>query len=449
MPGPRPQSLPPELLTSPEWQRACRQRDFANVFRLVKLKAGIYPSRVAALCGMTPSRVGEIMSGRRRLAHIDVIERVADGLRIPGAMLGLAHRPWEIPPSATTGHPAKQRSAPRAATASEQDSDEDEPRKELDELLTLADGRVTRSTLLALGSSVEDYWRRDDAHGGASMRPAVVGHLRYVTHMMGSVPTSLRRDLQSLAAELTRLAGWAYFDARQYSTARSHFTQALRLSHGQDDHLFMANVLSCMSLQATYEGLPSEAVALACKAQDAARTVGGQPLVMSMLHMREAFAHAALGDDVSCHQSIGRSRDAFEQSRGREGEAPSWVRYFDETKLIVDTGIALAKLGESERAEPLIAEGLRREAATQQRGRAFHAFWLATAQLHQGRLEAACESAGLALDISASLDSPRVAGHVREFHQGLAPYGREAPVIAFEQRMRETAAQGLFSLASR
>ncbi|WP_329383376.1 helix-turn-helix domain-containing protein [Streptomyces sp. NBC_01716] len=438
MPGPRPQGLPLELLTSPEWQRACRQRDFASVFRLVKVKAGIYPSRVAALCGMTPSRVGEIMSGRRRLAHIDVIERVADGLRIPGAMLGLAHRPWEIPPAAATERPRQRRSAPNGtATGSEQDSGEAEPRKELDELLTLADGRVTRSTLLALRSSVEDYWRRDDEHGGASMRPAVVGHLRYVTYMMGSVPAPLRRDLQSLAAELARLAGWAYFDSRQYSTARSHFTQALRLSHGQDDHLFMANVLSCMSLQATYDGQPSDAVALACKAQDAARTAGGQPLVMSMLHMREAFAQATLRDGASCHQAIGRSRDAYEQARGQEGEAPSWVRYFDETKLIVDTGIALAKLGESERAEPLIAEGLRRETDAQQRGRAFHAFWLATAQLQMGRLEAACDSAGLALDLSASLDSPRVAGHVREFHRRLAPYARETPVIAFEQRLRE------------
>ncbi|MFE2845101.1 helix-turn-helix domain-containing protein [Streptomyces scopuliridis] len=438
MPGPQPQGLPPELLTSPEWQRACQQRDFASVFRLVKVKAGIYPSRVAALCGMTPSRVGEIMSGRRRLAHIDVIERVADGLRIPGAMLGLAHRPWEIPPSAASGQHPRRRPAQKFATATDSEQGrEAEPGRGLEELLTLADGRVTRSTLLALRSSVEDYWRRDDEHGGASMRPAVVGHLRYVTQVMGSVPDSLRRDLQSLAAELARLAGWAYFDACQYSTARSYFTQALRLSHRQDDYLFMANVLSCMSLQATYDGQPSDAVALACKAQDAARTAGGQPLVMSMLHMREAFAHATLRDAASCHQAIGRSREAYEQARGQEAEAPSWVRYFDETKLIVDTGIALAKLGESERAEPLIAEGLRRETGAQQRGRAFHAFWLATAQLQQGRLEAACDSAGLALDLSASLDSPRVAGHVHEFHRRLAPYARESPVIVFEQRMRE------------
>ncbi|MGW1016168.1 helix-turn-helix domain-containing protein [Streptomyces niveus] len=98
-------ALPAELLASAEWQEACRGRDFARIFRLVKVKAGIYPSRIAALCGMTPSRVGEIMAGRRGLAHIDVIERVADGLCIPGALLGL----WPTGPGRSPPRPAPRR----------------------------------------------------------------------------------------------------------------------------------------------------------------------------------------------------------------------------------------------------------------------------------------------------------------------------------------------------
>jgi tetratricopeptide (TPR) repeat protein len=422
------------LLTSPEWQDACRSRDFARIFRLVKLKAGIYPSRIAALCGMTPSRVGEIMAGRRTLAHIDVIERVADGLRIPGAMLGLAHRPWEIPSPDRVRERAPEREPEPAHAPTTSGS---APNNSLDDLLALADGRVTRSTLTALRSSVEDYWRRDDQHGGASLHPAIVGHLRYVTQMMSTPDHPLTRDLRSLAAELARLAGWAYFDARQYSTARIYFTQALSLAHGQNDRLFMANVLSCMSLQATYEGNAVDATALACKAQDTARAAGDQPLVMSMLHMREAFAHATLRDESSCHQAIDRSRDAYELARGREDEAPPWVRYFDETKLIVDAGIAYARLGEAPRAEPLIAEALRRETAGRQRGRALHAYWLATAQFQQGKLDDACRSAVLALDLTSAIDSPRVTGHLQEFRSRLTPYAREAPVIRFEQRMRE------------
>ncbi|MGW7355034.1 helix-turn-helix domain-containing protein [Streptomyces sp. NPDC054784] len=425
-------ALPADLLASEAWQEACRARDFARVFRLVKVKAGIYPSRIAALCGMTPSRVGEIMAGRRGLAHIDVIERVADGLRIPGAMLGLAHRPWEIPAPARA-----EEGEPEPPPAASDDPRREETAGELDDLLALADGRATRSTLAALRSSVEDYWRRDDAHGGATLRPAVVGHLRYVGRLLDSAEVGLRHDLQGIAAELARLSGWAHFDARQYSTARTYFTQALKLSHARGDSLFMANVLSCMSLLATYDGNANDAVSLACRAQDATRVAGEQPLVMSMLHLREAFAHATLRDAQACHQAVDRARDQYERSRGQETGAPGWVRYFDETKILVDTGIAYARLGESARAEPLIAEGLRRENADQQRGRAFHAYWLASAQLQLGRLDEACDSAGLALDLAAAIDSPRVSGHVQELHRRMLPYARETPVLAFEQRMRE------------
>ena len=426
-----PRELPAALLADAEMIRACRVRDFSAVFALVRRRAGIYPSRIAALCGMTPSRVGEIMSGQRKLAHIDVIERVADGLRIPGAMLGLAHRPWEIPPRATAGVAEPEAQPQRAPTPQATT-----PAADLDGILHLVDaGQVTRSTLAAIQSSIEDYWRRDDQHGGASLRPAVVGHLRYAQQLIDSTREGpLRSGLVTLAAELARMAGWAYFDARQYSTARGYFTQALHLAQGIGDRQFVANVLSCLSLQATYEGDAHEAAALASAAQDTARHTESPDHVMAMLYMREAFAHATLRAPDDCHRAITKAHTHFE--RASSGPAPQWVRYFDETKLIVDTGIALAQLGEHRQAEPLIAEGLRRGHRDQQRGRAFHAFWLASTQLHSGALEQACSTAGVALDLATNVDSPRVVGHVREFHARLAGHADAPPVVAFEAKMR-------------
>ncbi|PLW64837.1 hypothetical protein GQS52_15380 [Streptomyces sp. SCUT-3] len=432
MPGPNvPRELPVALLQDPEMVEACRTRDFGKVFALVRRKAGIYPSRIAALCELTPSRVGEVMAGQRRLLHIDVIERVSDGLRIPGAMLGLAQRPWEAPVrSAPTGHDSFRGTfpvPPRGHTWS----------AELDEILNHADdGPVTRSALVAVQSCIEDYWRRDDEHGGASLRPAVVGHLRHVRNLAARTTSeSLRSGLERIAAELARLAGWAYFDSCQYSTARSYFTQSLHLAQEVGDRQFVANVLSCMSLLATYEGDARQATALACAAQDIVRGTGSSLLIMAMLHMREAFAQAALQDAAACHRAVDRSHRCFE--RADSERAPEWVRYFDETKLVVDTGIALARLGEHRKAEPLIAQGLHRECRARQRGRAFHAFWLAATQLQQGAVEQACATAGLALDLTATVDSPRVAAHVHDFGRRLRPYAREASVIAFEARMRE------------
>src|SRR5262249_40902003 len=151
-----------------------------------------------------------------------------------------------------------------------------------------------------------------------------VGQLHYAQRLARNASESVRGDLLDLSAELSRLAGWAYFDTRQYSTARSYFVQALKLASENQDRQFVANVLSSMSLQATYEDEPREAVRLACAAQDAARGTKNASLVMSMLHMREAFAHATLGDEKSCNRAIGKSYDYFDSSI-TEGQPPDWL----------------------------------------------------------------------------------------------------------------------------
>ncbi|WP_105970338.1 helix-turn-helix domain-containing protein [Streptomyces geranii] len=430
----QPQELPARLLTDPEMINACRVRDFGRVFRLVKVRAGIYPSMIARRCELTPSRVGEVIAGRRQLLHMDVVERIADGLRIPGHMLGLARRPWETPQALVV----TEREAPQAPEPA-QSAPASLPGPDVDSILALATRtNLSTATLEAFRSSIEDYWRRDDQHGGEALRPAIVGQLRHVVGLLKeSRPPSIQNGLYGIAAELARLTGWTYFDARQYNQARAYFTEALQLAKEINDRQFMANVLACMSLQATYQDKPGDSLALVTAAQDQARpALGTTPRVMSMLSMREAFAHATLGDRDSTHRAIGEAHRHFEQIQANDPD-PSWVTYFDELKLIVDTGIAHGRLGEAATAEPLIADALRRENSTNQRGRAFHAFWLARTQLDQGKLAQACHTATQALEPASAVSSERVSGHLREFYEQLAPHRREPVALAFEARLRE------------
>jgi tetratricopeptide (TPR) repeat protein len=309
----------------------------------------------------------------------------------------------------------------------------------VDSILALATRTsLSAATLEAFRSSIEDYWRRDDQHGGEALRPAIVGQLRYVVGLLEeSRPPSIQNGLYGIAAELARLTGWTYFDARQYNQARAYFTEALQLAKESDDRQFMANVLACMSLQATYQDKPADSLALVAAAQDQARSaLGTTPRVLSMLSMREAFAHATLGNRDSTHRAIGEAHRHFEQI-GVSDPDPSWVNYFDEPKLIVDTGIAHGRLGEAATAEPLIADALRREDRTNQRGRAFHAFWLARTQLDQGKLDQACDTATQALVSASAVASERVSGHLREFYDQLAPHRQEPVALAFEARLRE------------
>ncbi|RVU16244.1 hypothetical protein EOT10_36840 [Streptomyces antnestii] len=430
----RPQELPAKLLTDPEMISACRARDFARVFRLVKTRAGIYPSMIARRCELTPSRVGEVIAGQRRLSHMDVIERIADGLRIPGHMLGLARRTWETPQALVVTEceaPQEPESSKRTPASL--------PGPDVDSILALATRTsLSAATLEAFRSSIEDYWRRDDQHGGEALRPAIVGQLRYVVGLLKeSRPPSIQNGLYQIAAELACLVGWTYFDARQYNQARAYFTEALQLATEVDDRQFIANVLACMSLQATYQDKPADSLALVAAAQDQARSsLGSTPRVLSMLSMREAFAHATLGNRDSTHRAIGEAHHQFGQIQTSDLD-PSWVTYFNEPKLIVDTGIAHGRLGEAETAEPLIADALRREDRTNQRGRAFHAFWLARTQLDQGKLDQACRTATHALEPASAVASERVSGHLREFYDQLAPHRQEPVALAFEARLRE------------
>jgi hypothetical protein len=83
------------------------------------------------------------------------------------------------------------------------------------------------------------------------------------------------------------------------------------------------------------------------------------------------------------------------------------------------------------------AHALRREDHTNQRGRAFHSFWLARTQLDQGKLDQACHTATQALEPASAVASERVSGHLREFYDQLTPHRQEPIALAFEARLRE------------
>lgn len=87
--------LPAALLKDRRLWIAGANRDVGAIFRLAHQYAGISISRMARLCDMTPSRVSSYAKGRMRVRDQNVLERVADGLRLPGKVLGLAPRAWE------------------------------------------------------------------------------------------------------------------------------------------------------------------------------------------------------------------------------------------------------------------------------------------------------------------------------------------------------------------
>jgi hypothetical protein len=92
-----PDFLPEIVLARPDFMRACAERDLGSMLRIAKQwgGAGFSSSHLARRCELTVSRVQDYVSGRVQARSIEIFERVADGLHIPGALLDLAPRAWE------------------------------------------------------------------------------------------------------------------------------------------------------------------------------------------------------------------------------------------------------------------------------------------------------------------------------------------------------------------
>jgi hypothetical protein len=92
-----PDFLSPDVLARPDFSEACAHRDLGAMLGIA-IKwggAGFSVSHVARRCEMTASQVTDYVRRGRQATRLEVFERVADGLHIPGNMLGVTNRPWE------------------------------------------------------------------------------------------------------------------------------------------------------------------------------------------------------------------------------------------------------------------------------------------------------------------------------------------------------------------
>lgn len=87
------------------WQRAetkqlLAERDIAALFRLAQRYGNASQARIAAAVGISQGRVNEIIHGRRDVANLDVLRRIADGLHMPDeARMALGLAPVTLPGS--------------------------------------------------------------------------------------------------------------------------------------------------------------------------------------------------------------------------------------------------------------------------------------------------------------------------------------------------------------
>jgi tetratricopeptide (TPR) repeat protein len=187
------------------------------------------------------------------------------------------------------------------------------------------------------------------AYGGDRARKLLDAELGMVTEVLAksSYSAPVARRLHGLAAELGRMAGWASFDSRLHSAAQRYWVAALHAAHAANDRPLGANILKSMSLQCHDFGRLDEALALA----RSARTGAGEitPHTRAMLTLREARAHAALGDAAACQRLLSMADTQLGQ--GPNPDDPPWIAYFDESEFHAQAASCYLDLGHPKRAD--------------------------------------------------------------------------------------------------
>jgi hypothetical protein len=362
MPEPfRSKELPVSLLKDPVMIEACQARDFGRIFQLVKARAGIYPSMIARRCDLTPSRVGEVITGRRQLVHMDVIERISDGLRVPGHMLGLARRSWEIPPSLTVTprEPAEVSASavePLVAGLLRADEDARSPAADTELSARLArHAAETNVNTLVLEQFDADVDRL--ARGFVSRPlPLLIPEIRIARGgvfqlLEGRQHPRQTRHLHVVAGWLSGLAAHVSLDLGDRSAAATHVRTVVQCAEISEHSPLRAWARSFQSLAAYWAGDYRRAGDLAQAGQSENRGPGAGTIKARLLSL-EARARAAEGDNHSALRVLALAHEA----RGDAGpdELPG-VFSFPEAKQWAYAGTTLLALGSDEQIRHAIS----------------------------------------------------------------------------------------------
>ncbi|WP_374211640.1 helix-turn-helix domain-containing protein [Streptomyces sp. YS415] len=451
-PGP----LVPEVLARDELQRALAEHDFSAAFSLIKKWGGLSQNRIAAACQLSPGKVSTIINGQQQVTSFEVICRIADGLRIPGRMVGLADRPWErqhdVPNAPTQPAPRTSIDGPwepvttvslaadltrsdlvmdrRAATralasaalsgASLLDSLEGWLQPTPAAAPASRRGRIGQREVRELETTARAFRAWDHKYGGGLRRKAVVGQLNEVAgHLEEHQTPEVQRGLFQVMAYLSGTAATIAWDSGLQKKAQNYYMLALRSAHAGSDPAFGANVLAGMARQMLYSDRPQDALELVHLAQKGVgRTAGAR--VRAMLHTREAWAYAAMDRAAAFKRATSEAAEALADAPADEG--PHWIAYFGEAELAGVTGGRLLDMARSDpqhHAEPA-AQSIRRALAARgtEAGRSYALDLIGLAECHflMGDVTGAVAQTHLAVGAAARTQSSRVRSQLGQLY---------------------------------
>ncbi|SFJ91066.1 hypothetical protein SAMN05421835_110172 [Amycolatopsis sacchari] len=434
--------LPPEVLARADFRQACAERNLGEVLRLAKRWGGVgfTASHLARRCELTVSRVQDYINGRVQAQRVEIFERVADGLHIPGEMLDLAPRSWET----STRHVRPVADASHTQPSSE-DGDPSVLRRDFMKLgaglaatglaaqlpglpSRTVGNRVGSSTVAELRASFGRLRRLDDHLGGADTYRLYFAEVQKTDALLKSASFAGpdRQELLSFFAEQAQQAGWAAFDAGWHNEAKMLYEQSFEAAKAANDVDLAANALALRS----YQLLPSTDVAVDLTDKScsiAAKSV--HPGVKSLLYQRGAWTYAVAGQADKAAWALGQAEAALVSEAG-EGYGPDWAVWaHNPTELQIITGRCWTELHRPLRAVPALEAAMAQYDDSHARDKALYLSWLSEAYLDAGEVEHSATAATRALGLAADVASARPQQRLSVVMSRLEPH-QSVPEVA-------------------
>lgn len=417
-----PTALPRGLLERTDVRSALAAHDFGTVIHVARTETGISYSMIAAECGIKPERVGTLAKGQGKVATFEKIAAIADALRIPGHMVGLARRPWEAAPegSADAGRREFLKTSAAAGLA-----------VGLPELSRASEGgRVGSDLPERLRQRTTRLRRLDDVLGGGDTYRTYLGEYQATRTLLrrGSYTEETGRRLLSVLSEQAQQAGWAAFDGGRHAEARGLYEASQKAAVDGGCAALAGNALAFLA----YQGLCGDQHARQNAVQTAARSCAmagrdAAPGVRALLYERLAWAHAVAGHADETERALDAARAALAEVDG--APQPDWAAWVDETELQIMYGRCWTELRRPLRAVPVLEAALARYDDSHARDKALYLSWLADSYLTAGEIEQAATVTGRALDLSSGVASVRPRERLAPVLQRLGKH-QALPVVA-------------------
>lgn len=395
---PSPAQVPRRLLADPAFVRALHERDFTTVFAMAH-DAGISFNRIAEACALKSDRVSQIARGTAAVTALATVERIAGGLRIPGALLRLAAQPWEDTAAHSTesdhgDDPMKRRNLLRGALAAGLTAPA---------LAALAAARTDVDQTLSpdmpqdladLEAAAESYGY--GYHGQAPTRvlaDLVTDFTTLSPLLTVPQPAPVRARLCRTAGQMAGMTAIVLHDLGSRRESRAWFNTAARAAAESGDNQLHAWVLTREAMVPLNYGAPKAAAGLAERARHVA---GHRPTAAATLAAAVAARAYALNHQSEQARAALEAADAL-MDRLPEGErSDTWLTY-GEQKHRVHLSHAFTTLGDTRLAHVSQERALELSAPTSTMTRTLLNIDAAACSHHDGDTEQACRRTVTAL----------------------------------------------------